>query len=190
MTFVRAFGLALSFSIAIMLQATFANAALITVNVSFSVGGFGPGAPVDPVIGSYSVTFDPDDGAVEDESSGASLNSLNIALDSPFVFTYIPASDFLIVGGSNGGAAAIQISPFTNDFFAGISDLTTMPALASFFYCQSGVPAFDCTSEGTASLIDATIQIDEVQVPEPSALALFAVALGGVGFLARRRARQ
>ena len=35
--------------------------------------------------------------------------------------------------------------------------------------------------------IDGTVVIDIVQVPAPSSFALFVVALGGLGFVARRR---
>ena len=168
MSILRTLGLALSVSLAILLQATLAHGALITVNVSFSAGGFGPSAPVDPVTGSFTLTFDPDDGSVANEPSGISLDSLNLALDSPFGFTYSAGTDQLTVGGTGAGVDGITVVPATNDLYATISNLTTSPTFANLSYCQDIPPSFSCLNDGAASEFDATILIDTVQVPAPS----------------------
>lgn len=69
-------------------MAPLASAATVTDLVTFSASGFSAGAPVDPVVGSFTITFDP---AVSvTDASTITLNSLNIALGSTLVFTNSP----------------------------------------------------------------------------------------------------
>ena len=46
-------------TLALGLGAGPANAATITETINFTASGFGAGAPVDPVIGAFTITLDP-----------------------------------------------------------------------------------------------------------------------------------
>jgi len=73
-----------------------ANAAFVTYDVSFTADTFQVGsgidpAPVDPVIGSFTITLDPSV-AVANETAGITLNTLNIALGSALSYSFDPAA--------------------------------------------------------------------------------------------------
>ena len=92
-----------------------AHADMMSYYVTFSASGFPTGAPVDPVVGSFTITFDPTQSYTE-ETSGITLNSLNINLGSEFGFDYAPApTPIIIVGGIRTGVHGI--TPGTDDFF-------------------------------------------------------------------------
>ena len=87
---------------ALAISSVTAKANTITLNYDFSASGFGIGAPVDPVTGSFSVTFDADANFIGDETSGIVVSNLNIPLDSAPSFTYVNAANVLYIGGSAG----------------------------------------------------------------------------------------
>jgi hypothetical protein len=102
-----------------------ASAATVSDLVTFSATDFqtiNAPAPVDPVTGSFTLSFDPTLDYT-DSTTGISLTSLNIALGSTLSFTYNHTSDFLQVGGLFDGAGTIQIAPSTDDFFLQIFGL-------------------------------------------------------------------
>jgi hypothetical protein len=85
MTILRRVTLAL---FVLSMTATSAQATPSTLNYDFSATGFeAAGAPVDPVTGSFSVTFD-NATDLTDVTSGISLTGLNISLGSAPAFTY------------------------------------------------------------------------------------------------------
>ena len=84
---------------ALAISSATAQASTITLNYNFSVSGFPIGAPVDPVTGSFSVTFD-DAISYTDETSGIVVSNLNIPLGSAPAFNYFQPGDVLYIGGS------------------------------------------------------------------------------------------
>src|SRR3954471_21157597 len=86
--------------LAIGLAGAPANAAIINVNSDFVASGFGPGAPVDPVTGAFSVTFDNSSSILNSVSDLTA--SIDISVDA-IGFNYDAQSDMLIVGGLFGG---------------------------------------------------------------------------------------
>ena len=157
-----------------------AHAAPITLNFVFSATGFdAPGAPVDPVTGSFSVTFD---NATEliDVTSGISVTSLNIALDSVPAFTYVLGlANFLSIGGLVAGADGVitGIDDFT--LFIELTRTGT-PISAGFFYSQTASGVF------FASTVILTPS-QPTSIPEPACLTLLGLGLAGMG---ARRWRQ
>ena len=78
-----------------------------------------------------------------DETSGITLDSLNIALGSPLSFSYNPSGGalpgVLVVGGVNDGAQIVKYSPSTDDFWLFISDFATTPTFTQVGYSQTAV---------------------------------------------------
>lgn len=165
-----------------------ANAAVVNKIVTFSANsfqsGFGAVAPVDPVTGSFNISFD-DSLDYANSIVGISLNSLNIALGSALSFNYIVADDRLEVGGISGGADFVFYSPAANDFWLFIDDFL------------SGTPLFDQVGYAQASInnqiwytVDHTGSVtvnDAPAVPLPAALPMLISAIGGLALLRRRR---
>jgi hypothetical protein len=102
-----------------------ANAALVHDIVTFTASDFnidvGPDSPpVDPVSGSFTISFDPTL-SYTDETAGITLTpgSLNIALGSTLSFSYnaptsmLPATT-LVVGGISDGAQQVFVNPSSN----------------------------------------------------------------------------
>jgi hypothetical protein len=123
--------------------ATQASAAMVTDTVDFGATGFTTGvgtgsAPTDPVIGSFTITFDPTQTYADPTTAGITLNSLNIALDSPIGFYYSPtgaSAGELFVGGVQDGVCCVQISPtLYNDFYLHITNFSTDPAFEQLGY--------------------------------------------------------
>ena len=175
-------------ALAMLLGGTKANAALISFDVAFSVGGFvsngGGAVPVDPVIGSLTVIFDPTV-TQNQTTTGITLNSVNLFLGGfngglPPRFNYNSASDTfaffagLISSGTNGML-------LTLNNFTGLS-----PSVASLIYSQAAVdpPSSFSSTTGTVSVTASNA------VPLPAALPLFATGLGALGLFGWRRKQR
>jgi PEP-CTERM motif-containing protein len=129
----------------------------ITVSSGFLASGFGQGAPVDPVVGWFSVTFD-NSLTLTDQTAGITLH-LNIALDSAPAFGYGHLADVLVLGAIEQGAQTM--GPGTNDFLFGLINVSTNPTVVDFAYSQVGYPVVFHASE-----------LALAPVPEPGTLVL------------------
>ena len=166
-----------------------ASAATVSDLVTFSATDFqtiNAPAPVDPVTGSFTLTFDPTQDYLN-STTGISLKSLNIALGSSLSFTYNHTNDFLQVGGLFDGAGTIQIAPSTDDFFLQIFGLGAgAPTFNQLGYTQASFSSdnefYTINQTGTVSATPST-----VAVPEPSTWAMLLLGFAGIGFLAYRR---
>ena len=168
-----------------------AQADIVTLDIEFEANTFqvgsGPDAPpVDPVLGSLTLTFD-SDLVYTDETSGITLNSLNIALGSALSFSYDPAAGTfpagtLRVGGLHAGSDVIIFNPSTNDFWLYINDIVGTPAFQQLGYTQTSVSSnnlfFTINQTGSVTVTSS--------VPEPSLGGLLLLA-APVIFSWRRR---
>ena len=178
-----------------LLAASPLTAATITDNVSFVAADFGSfpsgTAPVDPVTGSFTITYDPTQTYL-DTTSGISLDSLNITLDSPLSFSYSPTgpnADDLFVGGAADTAELVQFNPATNDFTLSITGFSTAPGFNNLTYAQvaSGNNVF--FTQGPTGTVTVTPVV--ASAPEPATWAVMVLGLFGLGAAmraARRRA--
>jgi hypothetical protein len=172
-----------------------AFADVVTYNISFTAEdlqvGSGPDpAPVDPVIGSFTVMLDPAV-AVVGSTANITLNTLNIALDSAISFTYNPnvdggfAAGTLRVGGAFNGPDVIQFTPSTNDFWLYINDLSGTPTFQQLGYTQTSV-----SSDNLFFTLNQTGSASVSAVPESSAWALMLTAGGGAALVWVMRKRK
>lgn len=163
------------------------NAAMTTYHVAFSANAFQIGAgadpaPVDPVLGDFTVTLDPAV-AVANQTAGIALNSLNIALGSAISFTYDPAADggfapgTLRVGGIASGPDVIVFGPSTDDFWLFIPDFAGAATFQQLGYTQTAV-----SSRNLFFTINQTGTVQVSIIPEPAA----ALCLVGLAALRRR----
>jgi hypothetical protein len=174
--------------------ATQASAATITDTVDFSATGFTIGvgtgsAPTDPVTGSFTITFNPALSYTDPTTTGITLNSLNIALDSPIGFYYSPTgpnAGELFVGGIENGVCCVQISPtLFNDFYLHITNFATDPAFQQLGYTT---PSGYWYTTGTAG---STLSVSPVtsapEIDPASAASGLSLLLGAIMVLRGRR---
>jgi hypothetical protein len=173
-------------AIAIAVVATWAFpkeglASIVTHTYSFTASDFSPiGAPQDPVIGSFNLSFDPAGPDVTDSQIGIHLDSINIQFDSANIsYDYVSAAHGLIVGGIQNRAN--QVLSGNDDFSIAFTvDNAGDPVIdashtADFFYSQTTTPL----NNFIASAIEVTI-------PEPGTLGLMFAPLFWL-FAGRRR---
>jgi PEP-CTERM motif len=164
-----------------------ATAAVVSDHVAFSANSFGTfgtfpetAVPVDPVFGSFDITFDPTTIPVIPtvNSTGITLDSLNIAFSFPLTFSYDPIFDRLFVGGHGGG-----FTTGTNDFGLRIDNFLSAPSFFDLQYVDVADPTHSFASfTGSVSVTPITSD-----VPEPSTWAMMLLGFAGVGFMAYRR---
>jgi hypothetical protein len=149
--------------------------------------------PTDPVTGSFTITFDPTQTYLD--STGITLNTQNISLDSSLVFDYSPsayapfAAGELVVGGSSDGAAGVVLESGNADFYLQILTFTTTPTFQQLGYVTEGGSYF-YSALGTGAGSSVTVTPVVSATPLPAALPLFATGLGALGLLGWRRKRK
>jgi hypothetical protein len=170
-----------------------ANAALVHDLVTFSASNFTVGsgsdpAPVDPVTGSFEISFDPTQ-TYTDETAGIALDTLNIALGSALSFSTTGAfAGVLVVGGINDGASSIIFNPSTDDFWLFINNYATTPSFKQLGYTQTSVSTdnlFFTPDPGRTGSV--TVTPITSGVPEASTWAMMLAGFAGLGLLGYRQ---
>ncbi len=166
-----------------------ASASTVTDLVTFEASGFteflggSVPAPVDPVTGSFTISFDPTQ-TYSVTTTGITLNSLNLTQATPMGFDYSPTAQpggFLTVGGVTAGN--IEDVPGTNDFYLLIYGFTTAPSMAELLYGTSS------SGEVRWSAYTGTVTVSAVSaVPLPASALLFGSGL--LGLLGWRKLRK
>jgi len=154
-----------------------APAQAIPVRVSFTVTGFGMGAPTNPVVGSI------DYNAASIFSDINSLTSINLTIaghiytvgELGFISSF--AGNQQLIGGSISGVTGL--APGTNDFLIVWNENTLMPI--TFAYTAASTPGFFPSFTFT--------QFSVAAVPEPGSLALLVSGVVILGIVLRRKSR-
>ncbi len=163
----------------------------VTYDVSFTADTFQVGSgfdspPQDPVVGSFTITFDPTL-TYANTTAGITLNSLNISLGSPLSFSYEPTAgsfpgEALRVGGFNAGSDVIIFDPSTDDFWLYIYDINGAASFQQLGYTQTSVSSdnlfFTLNQTGSVTVSNA--------VPEPTGICIISM-MSILGLTVRRR---
>jgi hypothetical protein len=170
-----------------------ANASPISRTFNFTASAFtdiigSATAPISTVTGSITVTFDPTV-AETDDTTDIVLNSLNIALGSPISFDYFNASDQIVFGGLQFGAA-VEGTGF-DDFGAAFTSASAdTPGFKSFLYRVTGPldgSAFEAETGSVTATPPVAVTRPPTAVPEPCALAVLTLGLSGLAMVRRER---
>jgi hypothetical protein len=153
-----------------------AEAEPITLSFGFIASGFGIGAPVDPVTGSFTITFD-NSTNLQEQTIGLTYYNLNIVLDSAPSFAYGRDADVLVLGAAIDGAQTLGGG--TNDLLLGIKNVSTNPVAApGFTYAQA--------SNSNSFRGNVVLTPFATPTPEPATLVLFGTG-AAVALIRRRR---
>lgn len=145
-----------------------------------AAGGGGGVAPVDPVSGSFTLTFD--NSATIIESSAITVNSLNLTLSSAIIYTYVQPVDSLIIGGAAGGANDF---PNPGDFWIELFSVSNDSTGADGVYYTT--PSGFITKEWQSGNVSTRSFEGAPSIPEPSTWALLVGGFAAAGATLRRR---
>lgn len=156
-----------------------ASAAVLTLDIEVSASDFSASAPIDPFFLNFRITFDTTQN-YSSETSGITLNALNISFTDTIAFSYTASNGSFSVGGVTND---VDIpSRGTNDFQVQIANLSTTPILTAVLYAQASDPS--------TVFVSTTGSLNVSSVPEPGTLALLgAGVMGAVAMRVRKRRR-
>jgi PEP-CTERM motif len=180
LSFTRVFAaIAIAFLSALIAAAP-GHATVISRTIEFTASDLDFSAPVDPVVGSFSITFD-NAVTVLNQTSGIGLISLNIVLEASGVgFDYFSGGDdTLVIGGVLGGVSTI--SGNVDDFLLVIDNVSTAPVFQFFFYSQADA----INNAHFARNLNGTV--GPIAVPEPASLALLGAGIVAAALSRRRK---
>lgn len=163
-----------------------ALASTITRTYTFAFQDFAPvdpgtPAPVDPLAGSFTITFDPTV-AVYDTTAGLTVNSFNLPGADHFAFSYTPLGMLTLGAILAPWDQVASASWGTTDFNLGFFHPLDVPIAPSAFYTVAGVSNAWTSGQGIVTATDGA-----PGVPEPSSWLLMIVGVGAVGGALRRR---
>ena len=165
----------------------------MTFSANSFASAFGQSAPVDPVTGSFRITFDNTKTYVSD-TADIHIQTLNIDLGSLLAFTFSPSGvmgqsspDELVVGGLQDDPAHVQFSPASNDFWLFIQNVSTAATFDQVGYSQTSVNGDNLffTNDHTGSI--GVTPVIPSGVPEPSTWAMMLLGFAGFGYASFRR---
>ena len=168
-----------SIATAFTLVAGASDATVVTQAFSLTASGFEVGAPVEPVSGLFTFTYDDAAFLTPPSAVGLTLSGFNVPYAGPALFSYVKGSNLLVVGNNLGGFGSFTVSPATPGFGFAITNVSTTPTVSSFTYSADG-------HLWHASNITLTA------VPEPTAWSLMIAGFGlaGAGLRLARRDRR
>lgn len=166
-----------SLAVAFTLVGGASNAAIVTQTFALTASGFEAGAPVEPVSGLFTFTYDQAAILTPPSAAGLTVSDFNVAHNGPALFQYTKGSNLLIVG-NNVGLGSFTVSPATPGFGFAITNVSTTPTVSSFTYSADG------------HLWHAA-NISLTAVPEPGTWSLLIAGFGlaGAGLRLARRSR-
>lgn len=158
-----------------------AQATNITEHVTFTASGLGAGAPVDPVTGSFSVTFDPTQD-YPSLTSGVVIDSINLPINGNALFSYVQAGGLgqmeIIVGNGQCASGCYEFDVANSAPFFNGKGSDTFKGNDFFFYYTGG-------QQFTTNIGRYTITSGS-GTPEPTTWALMIAGFGLAGAALRR----
>jgi hypothetical protein len=134
-----------------------ANATTITETINFTASGFGAGAPVDPVMGSFTITLDPTVDtpfSVPPVGTTITFNNVNITpgANAPFFFYSANSSGGFLTACSPAFTASCGETAGLNAFDIRMVNFQSSPTFLGLSYSQSSEHNIFSTTTGSVSV--------------------------------------